>query len=137
RLRVGEALVRIVERAGELFVGDVAKLVTEGMLEVGGRRGKKPKEFEKRQKAVKAEEARLREAREAWGGEVPLIDQDDENDENNEVLRKIIEGWEGKDAEDDVRIRTSALSILGKAIESNIAGVGSSLTSASVDLAIS
>jgi hypothetical protein len=137
RLRVGEALVRIVERAGELFVGDVARLVIEGMLDVGGRRGTKPKEFEKRQKAMRMEEEKLQEARNAWGGEVPSIGQDDGHEAANEVIRKIVEGWEGTNKEDDVRIRTSALSIFGNAIETNITGIGASLTSAGVDLAMS
>lgn len=133
RLRIGEALLKTVEGLGEMLAGDTARLVTEGMIGVAGRRGKKSKGQEKRREKA----GEKTESEDAWGGEFPTIGGDEEKDETNERLAKVLEGWEGKDEEDDVRIRTSAVSILGVAIETNIAGVGSTVVSTAVDLPIS
>lgn len=133
RLRIGEALLKTVESLGEMLVGDTARLVTEGMIGVAGRRGKKTKGQEKRMEAA----GEKKEAEDAWGGGVPTIGRHEENDEADERLARVLEGWEGRDGEDDVRIRTSAVSILGVAIETNIAGIGSTVVSTAVDLSLS
>lgn len=132
RLRIGEALLKTVEGLGEMLVGDTARLVVEGMVGVAGRRGRKSKGQEKRRK----EAGKKKEADDAWDGEAPTTGGDEEVDEANERLAKVLEGWEGRDGEDDVRIRTSAVSILGVAIETNIAGIGATMVSTAVDLAI-
>ncbi|KAH0541997.1 hypothetical protein FGG08_003546 [Glutinoglossum americanum] len=139
RLRLGEALLRIVQRTGTALVEDTARVLGEGMMEVAGRRGQRLKEMEERQRQVRMEEARNREAEDAWGGEVPQISEDEERhkDEKTEALANIIKGWETKTGEEDVRVRTSALSICGAAIEANALGLGSLLISTAIDLAIS
>lgn len=135
RLRVGEALLKTVESLGENSVGQPAKLVSEAMVTVAGRRGRRVKQLEARAaKSQQEEEARKR-AEEAWGGEVPKI-VDEVEDEISQRLEKVVEGWEGSQGEEDVRIRTSALSILGVAIETNVAGVGPSTVSTAVDLVL-
>ena len=137
RLRVGEALLKTVEGLGEALVGDVAKSVGEGMIGVAGRRGKRAKSLEEQQNRAAKRLASQKEAEDAWGGEVPDFGDDQEDDQSSKRLAKVLEGWEGKDGEEDVRIRTSALSVLGVAIETNIAGMGSAMTSTAIDLAIS
>lgn len=133
RLRIGEALLKTVEGLGGMLVGDTARLVGEGMVGVAGRRGKKLKGQEKRKREVE----KKKEAEDAWGGEVPNINGREDEHEANARLAKVLEGWEGRNGEDDVRIRTSAVSILGVAIETNVAGTGSSMVSTVMDLAIS
>jgi Required for nuclear transport of RNA pol II C-terminus 1/Required for nuclear transport of RNA pol II C-terminus 2 len=138
RLRLGEALLRIIQRTGAALVEETARVLGEGMMEVAGRRGQRLKEMEEKQRLIEKREARNREAKEAWGGEVPQIGEDDERHEDKgaEILAKIVEGWESKSGE-DTRVRTSALSIYGAAIETNAAGLGSQLISTAIDLAIS
>lgn len=137
RLRIGEALLRTVEGLGEILLGETARTVGDATIELAGRRGRRPKAEARRQRAMANKQTSIKEAEEAWGGEVPLLGEKVENDVVSERLAKLVEAWEGKDAEEDVRIRTSALSVLGAAIQTNIGGLGSTLTSNAVDLAIS
>ncbi len=135
RLRVGETLLKTVESLGENSVGQPAKLVSEAMVTVAGRRGRRVKQMKARATKSQREEQARKEAEEAWGGEVPKIG-DEFEDEISQRLEKVVEGWEGSQGEEDVRIRTSALSILGVAIETNVAGIGSSTVSTAVDLVL-
>ncbi|KAI9841764.1 MAG: hypothetical protein M1838_003425 [Thelocarpon superellum] len=140
RLRLGEALQQTAQRLGEAFAGDAAKVVGEGCLQLAGRRGRKPKTAQVKAKRRELDEQRKQEAAEAWGGEVPQVGDEapqDEEGEEKEILAKILEGWEGSDAEEDVRIRASAVSVFGAAMEANIAGLGSTLSSTGIDLAMS
>ncbi|KAL8750084.1 MAG: hypothetical protein Q9184_006554, partial [Pyrenodesmia sp. 2 TL-2023] len=75
-----------------------------------------------------------KEAEDAWDGEVPE-DGEEEDDEGqiNAQIARVVEGWADTGREEDIRIRASALSILGTAIETNIAGVGATVTSTAVD----
>ena len=136
RLKVGEALLKTVESLGEALNGDIATTVTNGMISVAGRRSKKPRaeqhKIEREQEKAKA----ISEAESAWGGEVPRIPDDTPPDAHNKTLAKIVEGWEGTADEEDLRVRTSALSILGVAVETNIAAIGSAIVSTAIDLAL-
>ncbi len=138
RLRIGEALLRCVQDAGGRLNGELAREVGGGMLAVAGRRGKRPKTKVEREKRDLVAEKRRKEVLEGWGGDVPGTggDGEEDGDAGNEVLDHIVQGWEGKEREEDVRIRASALSILGITIENNIAGLGSTLVSSAVDLAM-
>lgn len=135
RIRVGEALLKTVESLGEKLVGEAASLVGEGMITVVGRRGRRIKQLEAKAQKTQREIKAKKEAEDAWGGELPGI-ENEVKDEMNARLTKVVEGWEGSQGEEDVRIRTSALSILGVAIETNIAGIGSSIVSTAVDLVL-
>jgi len=108
RLRIGEGLLQVMEKAGETFTGDIKRVVGEGLLGVAGRRGYRPKQEEKQKQAAKTAGIRRKEAEEAWDGPVPQMEEPE-----NEILTQIVEGWEGKRGEEDVRIRASALSLLG------------------------
>ena len=138
RLKIGEALLKTVEGLGTALADDMTTVIAEGVIAVAGRRGKRSKDLRQKQESAAKDLATRKEAEDAWGGEVPQFDDDEENEDPvSERLAKVLETWEGKEGEEDIRIRTSALSILGVAIESNIAGMGSSLASTAIDLAIS
>ena len=137
RLRIGEALLKTIENLGLALIGDIAKTVGEGVIGVAGRRGKRSKSLRNKQETAAKNLVAKKEAEDAWGGGVPQFDDGDIEDPVNERLVKVLETWESKEGEEDVRMRTSALSILGVAIDTNIAGMGSSMTSTAIDLAIS
>lgn len=140
RLRFGEALLQVVERLGETFTGDVAHQVADALLAVAGRRGHRPKTEAKQAREARLREQRNKEAEEAWEGEVPDLSDDTvpaEEQARNEVLAAIVEGWESKRGTEDVRVRASALSVLGTAVETNVAGIGAGKVAAAVDLAVS
>ncbi|KAK0634661.1 hypothetical protein B0T17DRAFT_485048 [Bombardia bombarda] len=139
RLRFGEALLQVVQRLGETFAGDVARQVAEALLAVAGRRGRRPKTEARQQREEKLRRMKNKEAEEAWGGEVPDLSEDltVEEEARREVLARIVEGWESKRGEEDVRVRASALAVLGEAMEVNVAGLGAGIVAAAVDLCVS
>lgn len=136
RLRVGEALLQVVQKAGQTFTGDLARRVGEGLLTIAGRRGYRPKHETEHRKKAELTKRKNKEAEEAWEGPVPQFEDGPKDEVEDPILAQIVEGWEGKLGEEDVRIRASALSIFGSAIETNIAGLGSSTIGGAVDLSI-
>ena len=138
RLRFGEALAQVIERLGETFAGPLAHQVGQALLETAGRRGHRPKTEARQAREDRLRKMKHREAEEAWEGEIPDLSEDigDEEKARKEILSRITEGWESKSGTEDVRIRTSALSIWAIAMETNLAGIGSTLASSSVDLCI-
>lgn len=140
RLRFGEALLQVIERLGEMFTGDTARQVAEALLATAGRRGYRPKTEQKQQREEKLRLMKQKRAEKEWGGEVPDLGSDEDETEevraNKEILTQIISGWDSKKGSEDIRIRGSALSILAVGIETNLAGVGAALVTASVDLSI-
>ncbi|KAL2179959.1 uncharacterized protein P884DRAFT_238134 [Thermothelomyces heterothallicus CBS 202.75] len=142
RLRAGEALLQVVQRLGETFTGDLARETATALVTVAGRRPRRPRTEARRQREKAARERREREARDAWGGEVPDFsdpddeDEDDDDRRRKEVIGRIVQGWEGKRGSEDMRVRASALSVLGAAVEVNVAGLGRELVSGAVDLCV-
>lgn len=138
RLRFGEALSQVIEKAGETFTGDVARHVCEGLLALAGRRGYRPKSQEAKAKRRAAEQRKNKAAEDAWGGPVPQLDDiaEDHDPSVDAIMNQIVEGWEGTRDEEDVRIRASALSVFASAIDSNVAGIGAAIVGGGVDLAI-
>ena len=167
RLKIGESLLRTVQDLGEALAGETAKILGEGMISVAGRRGRKPqaqkhrkeqreKEERQRQRENKSEQQRPsglsnqeglfsasatsnipQEAAEFHDNE----DSDTETPEQAVYSRSTLAAWiAGADADeeaDDLRARTSAISILGTAVETNLTGLGPSIASSAVDLALS
>ncbi|KAL8909525.1 MAG: hypothetical protein Q9207_000205 [Kuettlingeria erythrocarpa] len=137
RMRVGEALNKTVEHLRELLVEDTARTIGESMVAVASRRGERPKTLQKKERAKRKAEKTRKEAEDAWDGDIPgegeELDDDDNEGKMNAHIAKVVEGWADTGREEDVRLRASALSILGTAIETNIAGVGASITSTAVD----
>ncbi|PSN72967.1 hypothetical protein BS50DRAFT_174617 [Corynespora cassiicola Philippines] len=128
RLRVGEILNNIV--LGDDFWrsgGDAAtkhrnlKMIVEATLSLASRRGKRKKTLSVRSDLLLAEQKLQEEGEAAWGGPIPnLLDPDAENpaeQKERDELLKIVQGWEDTGIEEDVRIRASALSILGNIFE--------------------
>ncbi|KAH7346592.1 hypothetical protein BKA65DRAFT_477782 [Rhexocercosporidium sp. MPI-PUGE-AT-0058] len=138
RLRLGEALLQVIQNNSSQFSGETSETVCEGLLFVAGRRGYRPKTEQQQAKRNKLKRKQNSEAEEAWGGEVPQLDEvlGTESQEDNEILVQIVTGWESKRGQEDVRIRASALAILGAGIEASIEGIGSRLISTAVDASI-
>lgn len=136
RLRFGEALLQVIERLGETFTGDTARQVAEALLSTAGRRGHRPLTEERQEKDDRLRQMRQKRAEEEWGGTVPDLGDEETEEEktNKELLTQIVSGWDSKKGSEDIRIRASALSILAIGIETNLAGVGPTLVTASVDL---
>lgn len=136
RIRTGEALLKTIEDLGSALVGDTASLVGESMIAVAGRRRMKPKAAQTRQGNDQKAQALKKEADEQWGGEAPDFEPDQQHLEDERLVR----AWASPNPtapEDDIRIRTSALSILSIAIETSILGLGAKLVSDSIDLVLS
>ncbi|TVY89127.1 hypothetical protein LAWI1_G008039 [Lachnellula willkommii] len=138
RLRLGEALLQVVQDSPAAFSGEAARSVCEGLIFIASRRGYRPKTEQEQHKRNKLKRKKNQEAEEVWDGPVPQLDEvlETESHEDNEILSQITSGWESKRGSEDVRVRASAVSILGSAIEANIAGIGSRLLSTAVDLSI-
>jgi hypothetical protein len=138
RLRFGEALLQVIETSSRSFMGEIASSVSQGLLSVAGRRGLRPKTEQVQEKRNKLKRKQDKEAEDAWDGEVPQLDEllENESQEDFDIMSQIVSGWESKRGTEDVRIRASAVSILAAAIESNVAGIGSTLISTIVDLSI-
>lgn len=136
RLRFGEALLQVMERLGDTFTGEVAQLVSETLLSIAGRRGYRPKTM-----AKQLRDEKLRKMKKDKDGEedeemLELEETTEEEKAKNDVLAQILQGWESKRGSEDIRMRTSSLSIFGSAIETNISGVGPTRISAGVDLCL-
>lgn len=135
RIRTGEALLKTLEGlGGALLVGDTAKMVGEALISVAGRRGNKPEAQNARQERLQSQRNSEKEADEAWGGEAPVPDM---NEDGGEKLLRAWKSPHNDDPEDDIRIRTSALSILAVAIETNTLAIGLTLVSTALDLVLS
>jgi hypothetical protein len=135
RLRLGEALLQVVQKAGQTFTEELAREVGSALLVTAGRRGSRPKHQRDQERKAAASKHTNQETEEAWGGEVPQL-EDDAEAPVDPILAQIVEGWESRMGAEDVRIRASALSIFGSTIEANITGLGSVLISGAVDLSV-
>ncbi|EEA28791.1 protein required for cell viability, putative [Talaromyces marneffei ATCC 18224] len=164
RLKIGESLLRTVEDLGEALTGEAARIIGEGMISVAGRRGSKPQtQKARRQQIEKEQREKERKEREnnlnlpaGWKVSSPALhdtamdietllpdneDSETETPEQAAHSASIISAWASGAASDiepdDIRVRASAISILASAIQTNLAGLGPSLASSAVDLALS
>jgi hypothetical protein len=126
RLRLGEALLQVIQGNFLAFSGEAARSVCEGLLFVASRRGYRPKTERVQENKNKLKRKQNMEAEEAWDGPVPQLDEvlDMQTQQEHEILSQIVSGWESKRGTEDIRIRASALSILGSGIEASLDGVG-------------
>lgn len=131
RLRIGEALLGTVQRLNQALVGEVAETVAEAMLSIVSRRRQNPTP-----PVPKTEDASTNE------DEMDLdVDPDTgvqltaRQLEQRATHSKIVAGWSSTPHE-DLRIRASALSILGSAVQTNPAGLGQRLLREAVDTAL-
>ncbi|KAK9772226.1 hypothetical protein SCAR479_11081 [Seiridium cardinale] len=144
RLRFGEAILQVIQRLGVTFSGDAAAQVGESMLSIAGRRGHRSKTEANQLRQERLRERQQKAAERAWGGDVPDLSELQEDAEGkteeekarDDILAQILQGWESKRGSEDIRIRTSALSVYSIGLETNIAGYSSALVEASVDLCL-
>lgn len=159
RLKIGESLLRTVQDLGEALAGETAKILGQGMVAVAGRRGRRPQAKKARKEQLaKEEREKQREARKNQEPHMPEgwsissgpstqpnlnLDEDDsdiETPEQTAHAASIVAAWAaGASADEepeDLRIRASALSILASAIQTNILGLGATIISSAVDLAL-
>ncbi|RDW79040.1 RTP1/Tango6 family protein [Aspergillus mulundensis] len=156
RLKVGEALLRTVQDLGEALAGETAKVLGEGLISVAGRRALKPQAQktrkqafdQERRKKEREERQQQKDAASGWKLSAPKIaeeilgndDSDSETPEQAAHSANIISAWAAGSARDeepdDLRVRASALSILATAVQTSITGLGPSILSSSVDLAL-
>lgn len=155
RLRVGEAIVCIVEgyAMAEDNINPVRmvpiRMIINSAITLAGRRGQRQKTADVRAKAAQLEEMKRRES-DAQGdqrfsfdmGQDRLAPDRDERQQQHgmtpehEALERIVRGWEDTGAEEDVRIRASALSILGRVLETALDAFTPEMTATATDLAL-
>jgi hypothetical protein len=120
RLRVGEVLDRVV--VDGVQYAQVRK-ITDACLALASRRGQRTQTLAQRTEDARAEREGREEGEAAWGGPIPNLLETESGDAQDQAERdallKIVRGWEDTGVEEDVRIRTSALSILSSALSGN------------------
>ncbi|GFF42051.1 transport and Golgi organization 6 homolog [Aspergillus udagawae] len=162
RLKIGESLLRTVQDLGEALTGETAKILGEGIIAVAGRRARKAQTHKRRKEELEKERrAREREEREerrikeptmppGWAitttptsSKAEAVEEDDSDSETPEQaahLANIVSAWAAgthpDEEPDDLRVRASALSILATAVQTNITGLGPSIASSAVNLAL-
>ncbi|KIV98834.1 uncharacterized protein PV09_09405 [Verruconis gallopava] len=136
RLRIGEVLSGIVDAITEADVklverGEIMRTLAHSLLVVASRRGQRKRELLERQREERLQRLKRKEAERAWGGDMPElpVEEDDEETEhlssaekklrlqNLDFIDSIIKGWQDTGYEEDVRLRASSLSILGRVLE--------------------
>ncbi|CAD6500600.1 BgTH12-06310 [Blumeria graminis f. sp. triticale] len=137
RLRLGETLLQVIEKNRLDFNLEAADTLCRGLLFLGSRRGYRPKSYKLREKTVlpkvKQEVENIETSSEL---ELSLDNDNDTSLQAEDLLCQIVAGWESKRGEEDVRIRSSAITIFGAAISTNIEGISSRLASASLELSL-
>ncbi|OCK86470.1 hypothetical protein K432DRAFT_1957 [Lepidopterella palustris CBS 459.81] len=149
RLRIGEVLHNIILESG---IWDsrkdiasrlnVLQLLTDSMLTVASRRGQRQKTLSVRQENAAKKERERAKAEEAWGGPIPSLQLEEEDEtpdqeKEREMLERIVKGWEDTGVEEDVRLRTSPLSILGLAFEHRLHLMKQMTVDTAIEMALS
>ena len=159
RLRIGEALTGLVDAMSEDTSGQHAdnsrripllRSITEITIAVAGRRGQRTREAKDRERSERIARIKQRQAERAWGGEVPDLaalarDEDEDIDlvaqeqdrRDSELIQGIVKSWEDTGLEEDVRLRTSALSILGQILERATVALTPMLVNSAADISLS
>ncbi|KAF2813567.1 uncharacterized protein BDZ99DRAFT_568740 [Mytilinidion resinicola] len=150
RLRVGETLSEILS-APSIWARptpDATRAlhsIIDASLTLASRRGPlRPDTFAARDGLAAAQARSHREAEEAWGGDVPSLSSLSlsapasdpgltSHPHDSELVARIVNGWQDTGMEEDIRMRASALAILGKAFE---ARWGNGITQDELDRAI-
>ena len=125
------------------------RIIVLAMLRVGGRRGERVKSKQTRERKAALAGQKQKEAEDAWGGEVPQLEEEEEDDDDDRdgnskgasqetttLLQNILHGWENTGLEEDIRLRASALSILGQVLELHCTALDAGLLLSGVDLAL-
>ncbi|KAL7266732.1 hypothetical protein RUND412_010711 [Rhizina undulata] len=139
RLRIGEALLGTVQRLGEALVGDLAEFIVRAMLGVISRRKLR---IEEHLASTTASTLKAKQPATEEEGPEELVDDAGNPLPQSEMDRiryaeKIVFSWPGVSQTEDLRIRTSALSILSTAIETNASGLPPQALSEAIHTSIS
>ncbi|WP_205250655.1 hypothetical protein, partial [Escherichia coli] len=68
RLRVGESLLQVIEKAGQTFTGQIAQSVGKSLLDIAGRRAYRAKNLKRQQKEAALAAAKVKDFTKAWDG---------------------------------------------------------------------
>jgi hypothetical protein len=132
RLRVGEVLSKFSADdafwRGDSDVGvKYASLrrIVEACLSLASRRGQRHQTLEARQSILFLDAQQQEEAEAAWGGPIPNLlgseaEYSETEDKEREALLRVVKGWEETGVEEDVRVRASAMSVLGTVLEERL-----------------
>ncbi|PUU78089.1 hypothetical protein B9Z19DRAFT_984235 [Tuber borchii] len=121
RLRLGEALLATVQRLGGALAGETARIVGEGMIALVSRR--------------RTRRQRPSDSSEEWDTNTQGDEEEDEALTSHAT--QILTSWPSTNETEDQRMRTSGLSILGAAIETNPTGLGQRIISDALDVCMS
>ena len=145
RLRIGEALNGIVLE-NEVWGADKEAtrrtydihMISEATLTLASRRGQRPKTLSAREEAAKKEVQEREEGEKAWGGSIPAFYPEEKEttrqQEERELLERVVKGWEDTAEQEDVRLRASALSILGLILEHRLEMVQQTMVDTAVEI---
>ncbi|EPS40239.1 hypothetical protein H072_5997 [Dactylellina haptotyla CBS 200.50] len=144
RLKVGEALMGTVQRLGETSVGRVAERIGNVMIGLAGRRKRRYREAEEAKREKEEEAKRINtegvmDADYAKALKEARIEAGIDNADGSQIKEEVTENdgqWVSKAGEEDFRVRTSALSVLGVMYDTNAGGVPVRITTASVEVAL-
>ncbi|EMD84983.1 hypothetical protein COCC4DRAFT_54723 [Bipolaris maydis ATCC 48331] len=147
RLRVGEVLNTFAgsnaswnsyAKDGTMYRH--AKQITEACLLLSGRRGQRMQTLSMRNEVADSERKLKEEGEVAWGGPIPNVFEPDGADPQEQAdytaLHKIVSGWENTGIEEDIRMRTSALSVLSTLLEHRLEVLQQPLIDASLQMAL-
>ena len=148
RLRVGEVLSTIVleEKIWSGSYSDAAtryesaRYLVEACLALASRRGQRKQTSATRAEVTEAAERLQEEGEAAWGGPIPNVLEPEGRDATDraeiDALSGILHEWENTGLEEDVRIRTSALSVLSMVLEHRLDMARQSMVDVSVQLVL-
>ncbi|KAF3005654.1 hypothetical protein E8E13_003759 [Curvularia kusanoi] len=148
RLRVGEVVSKILdsdsfwaERSGRSEKYTAIKHISSACLSLASRRGQRNKTHASRAAVSLQIVQQQQEAEAAWGGPIPNILEPDTDasaadQADFEALSKIVKGWEDTGVEEDVRIRASALSLLGTVLEKRLGYVTQNTVDAGLQIVL-
>ncbi|KAI0019414.1 hypothetical protein F4780DRAFT_771238 [Xylariomycetidae sp. FL0641] len=142
RLAFGEALVRVVQIQGEAFTGQLASMVGEALLALAGRRTERPREAARQEREARRAE---RAARNAWGeglggaAALPAAAREEMAAfaaRTGALTASLEAAWAERRGAEDLRVRTSALSLLGLGLQAHPRGFPGALTERALGLAL-
>lgn len=147
RLRVGEILDNFLAEdafwdastgVGAKYAS--VKLIVEAILSVASRRGRRKQTLGKRDERTRMEQRQQEEGEAAWGGPIPnLLDpaaDDVAEQAERDALFKVVQGWEDTGLEEDVRVRTSAMSVLRSVMERRLGMLGQVAVDAALQMVL-
>lgn len=131
RLKIGEALLGTVQRLGTALVGETAAVVADAMITIVSRRRTRSGADVKPELSTSDDEDDEDALDEKTG--LPLTATQKAQRDHHHT---IVSGWHTASAE-DTRLRTSSLSILGAAIETNPLGLSTPVLREALDISLS